>query len=133
MSLCSDYALDAQIQKILFSLDLWVPKAARVSLIFFIIYLFVYKSSFLRKYKLIMFHNNNMLQLPSLDLIVLGWSLPIRIIFISYSFSRSPTRNDNIISNGNRLRRTLASRSMSAEVFHSSIDTGNSGSVWKNE
>jgi hypothetical protein len=37
MGLCSDYALDAQIQKILFSLDLWVPKAARVSLIFFII------------------------------------------------------------------------------------------------
>jgi hypothetical protein len=35
MGLCSDYALDAQIQKILFSLDLWVPKAARVSLIFF--------------------------------------------------------------------------------------------------
>ena len=30
MGLCSDYALDAQIQKILFSLDLWVPKAARV-------------------------------------------------------------------------------------------------------
>ncbi|CAF0804572.1 unnamed protein product [Adineta ricciae] len=29
MNLCSDYALDAQIQKILFSLDLWVPKAAR--------------------------------------------------------------------------------------------------------
>jgi hypothetical protein len=35
MGLCSDYALDAQIQKILFSLDLWVPKAARVSFIFF--------------------------------------------------------------------------------------------------
>jgi hypothetical protein len=35
MGLCSDYALDAQIQKILFSLDLWVPKAARVSLSFF--------------------------------------------------------------------------------------------------
>lgn len=30
MGLCSDYALDAPIQKILFSLDLWVPKAARV-------------------------------------------------------------------------------------------------------
>ena len=30
MGLCSDYALDAQIQKILFSMDLWVPKAARV-------------------------------------------------------------------------------------------------------
>lgn len=30
MGLCADYALDAQIQKILFSLDLWVPKAARV-------------------------------------------------------------------------------------------------------
>jgi len=30
MGLCSDYALDAQIQKILFAFDLWVPKAARV-------------------------------------------------------------------------------------------------------
>lgn len=30
MGLCSDYALDAEIQKILFSLDLWIPKAARV-------------------------------------------------------------------------------------------------------
>jgi hypothetical protein len=35
MALCSDYALDAPVQKILFSLDLWVPKAARVWLIFF--------------------------------------------------------------------------------------------------
>ncbi|CAF3676883.1 unnamed protein product [Rotaria socialis] len=29
MGLCTDYALDAQIQKILFSFDLWIPKAAR--------------------------------------------------------------------------------------------------------
>jgi hypothetical protein len=35
MGFCSDYALDARIQKILFSLDLWVPKAARVCCIFF--------------------------------------------------------------------------------------------------
>ena len=33
----------------------------------------------------------------------------------------------------NRLRRTLASRSMSAEVFHSPIDTGNYSSLGKNE
>ena len=32
MSYCADYALDAQIQKILFSLDLWLPKAARVGI-----------------------------------------------------------------------------------------------------
>src|ERR1044072_8944433 len=74
MGLCSDYALDAQIQKILFSLDLWVPKAARVSFIFFY-HLSIYfdKLTFLRKYKLIMLHNNNILQVLSLDLIVLGW------------------------------------------------------------
>jgi hypothetical protein len=34
MGLCTDYALDAQIQKILFSLDLWVPKAARVWIVY---------------------------------------------------------------------------------------------------
>jgi len=52
------------------------------------------------------------------------------IIFLSFLFSRSPTRTDSINSNSinNRLRRTLASRSMSAEVFRSSIDTVNSGS-----
>ena len=46
---------------------------------------------------------------------------------------RSPTRHDEVISHSNvnnRLRRTLASRSMSAEVFHSSSDTG---SAWKTE
>jgi hypothetical protein len=51
------------------------------------------------------------------------------MIFFYHFFSRSPTRNDSINNNNinNRLRRTLASRSMSAEVFRSSIDIGNSG------
>ncbi len=67
-----------------------------------------------------------------------------RFFFISYKlisiyytlFCRSPTRTDTIITNNsvsNRLRRTLASRSMSAEVFHSSHDTVHSTSIWKNE
>jgi len=101
MGLCSDYALDAQIQKILFSLDLWVPKAARE----------------------VQIDNVAQQQYTSAT-------------FSGFNRARSPTRNDTIISNNNisnRLRRTLASRSMSAEVFHSSNDTGNSVSVWKNE
>jgi len=57
-------------------------------------------------------------------------SIEIVNYFIILSFYRSPTRTDSINSNSinNRLRRTLASRSMSAEVFRSSIDTVNSGS-----
>jgi len=101
MGLCSDYALDAQIQKILFSLDLWVPKAARE----------------------VQIDNVAQQQYTSAT-------------FSGFNRARSPTRNDTIISNNNisnRLRRTLASRSMSAEVFHSSNDTGNNVSVWKNE
>jgi len=100
MGLCSDYALDAQIQKILFSLDLWVPKAAREVQI------------------------DNVAQQHT------------SATFSGFNRARSPTRNDPIISNSNvsnRLRRTLASRSMSAEVFYSSIDTGNNVSVWKND
>lgn len=46
MGLCSDYALDAQVQKILFSLDLWVPKAARVSFYFCFVLLCVENSIF---------------------------------------------------------------------------------------
>ncbi len=78
-----------------------------------------------------MLHSNDMLQLPSLVSIALGLLFQLKIIFVSsVSFDRSPTRNDSINNNNinNRLRRTLASRSMSAEVFRSSIDTGNSGS-----
>ncbi|CAF1253311.1 unnamed protein product [Rotaria sordida] len=95
MSLCSDYALDAQIQKILFSLDLWVPKAAREV------------------------HIDNVAQ-----------QRYAATTFTGFNRARSPTRNDSISNNNinNRLRRTLALRSMSAEVFRSSIDTGNSGS-----
>ncbi|CAF0919614.1 unnamed protein product [Adineta steineri] len=92
MGFCSDYALDAQIQKILFSLDLWVPKAAREV------------------------HIDNVAQQQYAS----GG-------FSGFNRARSPTRHDNITSINNvnnRLRRTLASRSMSAEVFHSSHDTG---------
>ncbi|CAF0868993.1 unnamed protein product [Adineta steineri] len=98
MGFCSDYALDAQIQKILFSLDLWVPKAAREV------------------------HIDNVAQQQYAS----GG-------FSGFNRARSPTRHDNITSINNvnnRLRRTLASRSMSAEVFHSSHDTG---SVWKDD
>ncbi|CAF0808090.1 unnamed protein product [Adineta steineri] len=94
MGFCSDYALDAQIQKILFSLDLWVPKAAREV------------------------HIDNVAQQQYASG---GYS--------GFNRARSPTRHDNITSINNvnnRLRRTLASRSMSAEVFHSSHDTGSS-------
>jgi len=87
MGLCSDYALDAQIQKILFSLDLWVPKAARVSFIFLTIYLFFHTSTFSRKYKLIMLHNNNILQVLSRDLIVLGLLFRLKkYLYIIYFF-----------------------------------------------
>lgn len=101
MGFCSDYALDAQIQKILFSLDLWVPKAARE----------------------VQIDNVAQQQYASAG-------------FSGYNRARSPTRNDTMISNNNvsnRLRRTLGSRSMSAEVFHSSIDTGNNVSASKND
>ncbi|CAF1165064.1 unnamed protein product [Adineta steineri] len=92
MSLCSDYALDAQIQKILFSLDLWVPKAAREV------------------------HIDNVSQQQY-----------AQATFSGFNRARSPSRNDSTNNNinSNRLRRTLASRSMSAEVFRSSIDTIN--------
>ncbi|CAF4033408.1 unnamed protein product [Rotaria sp. Silwood2] len=95
MGLCSDYALDAQIQKILFSLDLWVPKAAREV------------------------HIDNVAQ-----------QRYAAASFTGFNRARSPPRNDSISNNNisNRLRRTLAVRSMSAEVFRSSIDTGNGGS-----
>jgi hypothetical protein len=97
MGLCSDYALDAQIQKILFSLDLWVPKAARE----------------------VQIDNVAQQQYASTT-------------FSGFNRARSPTRNDIVITNNNvssRLRRTLASRSMSAEVFHTSNDL----STWKND
>jgi len=84
-----------------------------------------------------MLHNSNILQLFSLDLIVLGLFILAKIyLYIARFFSRSPTRNDTILCNStisNRLRRTLGSRSMSAEVFHSSMDTGHNVSSWKNE
>ncbi|CAF3039685.1 unnamed protein product [Rotaria sp. Silwood2] len=101
MNLCSDYALDAQIQKILFSLDLWIPKAARE----------------------VQIDNVAQQQYGS-------------AVFSGFNRARSPTGNDTIINNhnvNNRLRRTLASRSMSAEVFHSSIDTGYNGITLKND
>ncbi|UJR21655.1 hypothetical protein I4U23_024732 [Adineta vaga] len=96
MGLCSDYALDAQIQKILFSLDLWVPKAAREV------------------------HIDNVAQ-----------QRYAAATYSGFNRARSPSRNDTITNNNinNRLRRTLASRSMSAEVFRSSSDTGSSGST----
>jgi len=78
-----------------------------------------------------MLHNNDMPQVPSLVSIALGLLFQLKlIVFIILSFYRSPTRTDSINNNSinNRLRRTLASRSMSAEVFRSSIDTVNSGS-----
>lgn len=133
MSLCSDYALEAEVQKILFSCDLWVPKAARVRL----------NSKFLvscrdfilhRKYKLIMLHNNDMQQRLFLVLIALGlfFSWMIKLLFILKSdlifIHSSPSKNDNITYANNRLRRTFGLRSMSAEVFHSSVDSGSSGS-----
>ncbi|CAF3580689.1 unnamed protein product [Rotaria sp. Silwood1] len=50
--------------------------------------------------------------------------------FIGFNHAQSPTRNDSISNNNvsSRLRRTLALQSMLAEVFRSSIDTGNNGS-----
>ncbi|CAF3914706.1 unnamed protein product [Rotaria sp. Silwood1] len=100
-SLCSDYALDAQIQKILFSLDLWVPKAAR-----------------------------------EVQIDTVAQQQYASAVFSGFNRARSPTRNDTIISNhnvNNKLRRTLVSRSMSAEVFHSSIDIGYNGITSKND
>ncbi|CAF0721114.1 unnamed protein product [Adineta ricciae] len=96
MGLCSDYALDASIQKILFSLDLWVPKAAREV------------------------HIDNVAQ-----------QRYAAAAYTGFNRARSPSRNDTVSNNNinNRLRRTLASRSMSAEVFRSSIDTSSSGST----
>ena len=44
--------------------------------------------------------------------------------------NEGPTVHSNVST---RLRRTLASRSMSAEVFHSNVDMGTHGSAWKNE
>jgi len=101
MGLCSDYALDAEIQKILFSLDLWIPKAAREIQI------------------------DNVAQQRHVS----GG-------FSGLNRARSPNRTDVSTSNtnvNNRLRRTLASRSMSAEVFHSSTDTGYHSSIWRND
>ncbi|UJR27515.1 hypothetical protein I4U23_008799 [Adineta vaga] len=98
MDLCSDYALDAQIQKILFAVDLWVPKAARE----------------------VQIDNVAQQQYAS-------------TVYSGFNRARSPSRTDNIINTSNvnnRLRRTLASRSMSAGVFHSSTDHG---SFWKND
>ena len=40
------YCLDAQIQKVLFTLDLWIPKAVRVSLISFIKYLHYFAKAY---------------------------------------------------------------------------------------
>lgn len=69
MGLCADYALDAQIQKILFSVDLWVPKAARVDSLIFVENILIV---FSRKFILIMLLNNDMLPLHSPVLIALG-------------------------------------------------------------
>ena len=54
-------------------------------------------------------------------------------ILILHLFDRSPSRIDSVTNSNinNRLRRTLASRSMSAEVFRSPIDTVNTGNTKK--
>ncbi|CAF3686817.1 unnamed protein product [Rotaria socialis] len=91
MGLCTDYALDAQIQKILFSFDLWIPKAAREV------------------------HIDNVTQ-----------QRHATAAFTGFCRARSPTGNDSTNNSNNitnRLRRPFALRSMSAEVFRSSIDT----------
>ncbi|CAF2071055.1 unnamed protein product [Rotaria magnacalcarata] len=101
MGLCTDYALDAQIQKRLFSFDLWIPKAAREV------------------------HIDNVTQ-----------QRHATAAFTGFSRARSPTRNDSTNNSNdvtNRLRRTFALRSMSAEVFRSSIDTGCSRITSTNE
>ena len=74
MGLCSDYALDAQIQKILFSLDLWVPKAARVwSPCSFTDSVHpIDRVNFSRKFILIMWLNNDMLRVWFRDSIAPG-------------------------------------------------------------
>ena len=139
MGLCSDYALDAQIQKILFSLDLWVPQScsSMISPLAASAHP-TDRANFSRKFILIMWPNNDMLRVWFPDSIAPGsWldhlkSSPIK----RASLRRSPSRNDGTINHSNvntRLRRTLASRSMSAEVFHSSIDMGSQVSAWKNE
>ncbi|CAF1934565.1 unnamed protein product [Rotaria magnacalcarata] len=101
MGLCSDYGLDAQVQKILFSLDLWVPKAAREVQI------------------------DNVAQQQYASATHSG-----------FNRARSPTSNDSAINTrnvNNRSCRTFASRSMSAGVFHSSMDSGSSVSAWKTD